>query len=69
MIGLLDNPMGPPRLSLVLHFFQPVDAEAVAKAWPEAEEEKLGERAFFHKGDDAYFLPASAGGKVLVVGR
>ena len=67
LIGVLDNPAGPPRLSLVLHFLQPVDAAEVKKAWPDSAEEKLSERSFFHKGDDAYFLPASAGGKIMVV--
>ncbi len=67
LIGVLKSPLGPPRLSLVLHFFQPIDAEAMKKVWPDAEEERMGERAFFHKGEDAYFLPASAEGKILVV--
>ncbi|HEV3003788.1 MAG TPA: protein kinase, partial [Pirellulales bacterium] len=67
IIGLIDASPAPPRVVMVLHTVEELVADDVAQAWGDARAEDVEGAAIRVQGERAFYLPAEAGGKVLVI--
>lgn len=67
IVGVLDGATGQLRYALVIHTLSPVAKEELVGKWGGPVEEQLSGKPALVKGDVAYFLPAEAGGRTIVV--
>lgn len=68
LIGILDGAAADAvRYAYVVRMKEASPEADLVKAWGNPTIEKSGEVDFYAKGTDAYYLPKSEGGKVLVV--
>ncbi|MBI2824956.1 MAG: protein kinase [Planctomycetia bacterium] len=68
LVAILNSADGRPRVALVVHLREPAAEESLLTAWGSPQPKEQQGVKFHAKGDRAYFLPAAAAGRTIVIG-